>query len=72
MGSLIGTANGLAVVTEVSILAMLFLDDFLFEFCIPLLWVTSARNGVSWNWNYAAGRAETGIRRKKVTLCCAE
>jgi hypothetical protein len=62
MEPLIGIGNGLAVVTSVSIFAMLFLDDFLFEFCIPLLWVMSARNGVSWNWNYAVGRAETGIR----------
>jgi len=62
MEVLIGVGNGLAVVTQVSIFAMLFLADFLFKFCFPLLWVMSVRNGVSRNWNYAVGRAETGIR----------
>jgi hypothetical protein len=62
MERLIGVGNGLAVVTQVSIFAMLFLTDFLFKSCISLLWVMSARNGVSWNWNYAVGRAETGSR----------
>jgi hypothetical protein len=44
MEGLIGIGSGLAAVTPVSIFAMLFLADFLFEFCIPLLWVMSARN----------------------------
>lgn len=61
MELLIGIGNGLAVVT-VSIFAMLFLADFLFKFCVPLLWAMLARNGVSWNWNYAVGRAESGVR----------
>jgi hypothetical protein len=70
MELLIGIGNGLAVVT-VSIFAMLFLADFLFKFCVPLLWDMSARNG---SFLELELRSRQGGKWNKVkaTLCCTE
>jgi hypothetical protein len=49
----------------VSIFAILFLDDFLFKFCNPSRWIILARDGVSRNWNYVAGKTKTGYTLKQ-------